>query len=162
MIYLFDTTTTSESGLVEVQQRFEDMGKKYLLVGNKADLLTSPPAPLPSGEGDSPQKKGQVLYISAAQNHGIDELKKQLVQLIAHNRQLQSDTVVTNLRHYEHLVKTYESLQTVLQGIDNRVTSDWLAFDLREALRHLGAITGKVDIDQDILGTIFGKFCIGK
>ena len=82
--------------------------------------------------------------------------------MVANNRSLQNDTVVTNLRHYEQLLKTSQSLEAVLKGIESGLTSDWLAMDIRQALRHLGSITGEIDVDHDILGTIFSKFCIGK
>lgn len=150
VIYLFDASTTSEADLEEVRIQYEEMGKKYLLVGNKADLLTSPS-----------HKQKEVLFISAAQNQGINELKTQLVKMVSTHRNLQAETVITNLRHYEHLVKTNESLEAVLRGVENQITSDWLAFDLRQALNHLGEITGTITTD-DLLANIFSKFCIGK
>ena len=150
IIYLFDASTTSEAHLEEVKKQYEEMGKKYLLVGNKTDLLTS------SNHTDS-----EVFFISAAQNQGINELKSQLVKMVSIHRNLQADTVITNLRHYEHLVKTNESLEAVLRGAENQITSDWLAFDLRQALNHLGEITGTITTD-DLLANIFSKFCIGK
>ena len=150
IIYLFDASTTSEAHLEEVKKQYEEMGKKYLLVGNKTDLLTS------SNHTDS-----EVFFISAAQNQGINELKSQLVKMVSIHRNLQADTVITNLRHYEHLVKTNESLEAVLRGVENQITSDWLAFDLRQALNHLGEITGTITTD-DLLANIFSKFCIGK
>lgn len=161
VVYLFDATTTPAAEIVEQGQQLEAMGKKYLLIGNKADLIRS------SEEGEVRSEEGvsvgnEVLYISAARNEGIDELKRRLVALVATQRNLQSDTVVTNLRHYEQLLKTNESLDGVLSGIEAGATSDWLAMDIRQALRHLGSITGAIDVDNDILGTIFSKFCIGK
>jgi len=75
--------------------------------------------------------------------------------------QVRSDTVVTNLRHYEHLVKTHQALNEVLQGLDDGITGDFLAQDIRLALFHLGEITGTIVAD-DLLANIFGKFCMGK
>ena len=71
------------------------------------------------------------------------------------------DTIVTNLRHHEQLVRTKEALQTVIAGIDNGVTNDFTAMDIRQALHHLGEITGQITTD-DLLENIFSKFCIGK
>ena len=71
------------------------------------------------------------------------------------------DTVVTNLRHFESLLKTRQALDDVLAGIANEVTNDFLALDIRGALHHLGEITGDITTD-DLLGNIFSKFCIGK
>jgi len=69
--------------------------------------------------------------------------------------------LVTNIRHVEALGKTQEALDKVLYGLDNPVTSDFLALDIRQALHHLGEITGQVSTD-DLLENIFSKFCIGK
>jgi tRNA modification GTPase len=68
---------------------------------------------------------------------------------------------VTNVRHYDSLTKTRESLLEVLGGLDQLVTNDFLAMDIRSALHYLGEITGEVTTD-DLLANIFSKFCIGK
>jgi len=69
--------------------------------------------------------------------------------------------VVTNVRHYEALSKANKSLLKVLEGLDNNITGDFLAMDIRQALHHLGEITGEITTD-DLLDNIFSKFCIGK
>ena len=71
------------------------------------------------------------------------------------------DVVVTNIRHFNALSKTNESLTAVLTGLGNDITGDFLAIDIRRALHHLGEITGEITTD-DLLGNIFSKFCIGK
>ena len=71
------------------------------------------------------------------------------------------NTVVTNARHYESLQNTLGALNDVLTGVDNGISGDFLAMDLRQALHHLGTITGEITTD-DLLGNIFSKFCIGK
>ena len=71
------------------------------------------------------------------------------------------DTVVTNLRHFQHLKQTNEALENVLEGLSQSITGDFLAQDIRFALHHLGEITGTITTD-DLLKNIFGKFCIGK
>ena len=77
-------------------------------------------------------------------------------------QQLNRDSVVvSNARHYEALTKADESLHDVLQGLNNNITGDFLALDIRRALNYLGEITGEISTD-DLLGNIFGKFCIGK
>lgn len=72
-----------------------------------------------------------------------------------------SRSIVTNLRHYEALVKTQESLEAALHALENQITGDFVAMDIRRALYHLGEITGEITTD-DLLGNIFSKFCIGK
>jgi tRNA modification GTPase len=71
------------------------------------------------------------------------------------------NTIVTNVRHYDSLTKTRESLLDILAGLDNEVTNDFVAMDIRRSLHYLGEITGEVTTD-DLLANIFSKFCIGK
>ena len=99
------------------------------------------------------------LNISAKNNIGIEELKTAIVAKARVKKQ--ADTMLTNLRHYEHLVKANEALSEVLQGLDIGITGDFLAQDIRLSLHHLGEITGSITSD-DLLANIFSKFCIGK
>ena len=71
------------------------------------------------------------------------------------------NTIVTNSRHLEALQKAHESLNEVLNGMEMNITSDFIAMDIRRALAFLGEITGEISTD-DLLGNIFGRFCIGK
>ncbi|RQO31093.1 tRNA uridine-5-carboxymethylaminomethyl(34) synthesis GTPase MnmE [Taibaiella sp. KBW10] len=101
------------------------------------------------------------LDISAKTGYHLAVLKTQLVQLIKGSHS-ESSVIITNTRHKEALVKAQEALQEVRHGLEINLSGDLLSFHLKDALLHLGSITGKIDIDRDILGTIFGKFCIGK
>ncbi len=74
--------------------------------------------------------------------------------------ELQS-VLVSNSRHYEALTRADEAIQAIRRGIANQISGDLLSIDLRSALHHLGSITGEVTSD-DVLGEIFGRFCIGK
>lgn len=99
------------------------------------------------------------LTLSAATGEGIDALREALVARARGQRT--GDTVVTNLRHYEHLTATDAALERALRGLDTGITQDWLAMDIRQSLHHLGEITGQITTD-DLLEVIFSKFCIGK
>jgi tRNA modification GTPase len=99
------------------------------------------------------------LKISAKNNIGIEALKTAIVAKAKVKKQ--ADTMLTNLRHYEHLVKANEALNEVLNGLDIGITGDFLAQDIRLSLHHLGEITGSISSD-DLLANIFSKFCIGK
>jgi tRNA modification GTPase len=68
---------------------------------------------------------------------------------------------VTNIRHYDSLLQTRNALMDVINGIDNQITNDFVAMDIRQSLHYLGEITGEITTD-DLLTNIFGKFCIGK
>ncbi|MEJ7779040.1 MAG: tRNA uridine-5-carboxymethylaminomethyl(34) synthesis GTPase MnmE [Daejeonella sp.] len=101
------------------------------------------------------------LYLSAKNKTGIEELKSQILQKVNLHAINTDDVLVSNIRHLEALQKTAASLNSVLENIDNPVTSDFLATDIKQALYYLGEITGQVTTD-DLLETIFSKFCIGK
>jgi tRNA modification GTPase len=125
--------------------------KHILLIQNKADLTTAPHL--------NPE---EVLQISALNGEGILELKNKLVQLTLGDFSIQDETIVSNARHHAALQLTAAALDRAQAGLDGQTTADFIAMDIREAMRQLGQITGQIDVDTDILGTIFSKFCIGK
>jgi tRNA modification GTPase len=102
-----------------------------------------------------------LIFISARNNEGIEELKSEILLKVNLHAINTDDVLVSNIRHLEALQKTEESLKRVLQNIDQPITSDFLASDIKQALYYLGEITGQVTTD-DLLETIFSKFCIGK
>ncbi|MFM6935802.1 MAG: tRNA uridine-5-carboxymethylaminomethyl(34) synthesis GTPase MnmE [Flavobacteriales bacterium] len=122
--------------------------KQVLLLTNKVDLDHS--------------RLSDSLHISALNGTGIDVLKNQLVQHVLGDFSIQEETIVSNARHYESLLKTDEALSKAQEGLLIGTTGDFIAMDIRTAMRHLGNITGQIDVDTDILGSIFSKFCIGK
>lgn len=73
----------------------------------------------------------------------------------------QAADIVTNARHFDALQKAHTSLTDVLQSMEDKITSDFVAMDIRQAIYHLGSITGEISTD-DLLGNIFANFCIGK
>lgn len=101
--------------------------------------------------------------LSVKKNINLDRLKQELVEQLRSAIGVDENSVIiTNLRHKEALQNALETLQNVETGMNIGLTGDLLAFHLRETLTHIGSITGQIDVDKDILGTIFGKFCIGK
>jgi len=123
--------------------------KKILVVANKIDQ-----------SDDSEQLSD--LQISAKEGLGIDALKKRLVAEVTGDFNLSDETIVSNARHHAALLSTARELQKALNGLETGVSADFVAMDIRSAMRYLGNITGQIDVDTDILGTIFSKFCIGK
>ena len=130
----------------ELEKQFPK--KKIELILNKVDAVKT-------GENDA-------ISISAINGEGIENLKKRLVDLVLGSFDLQNDIIVANARHHEALQKTALALEQALRGLEDGTTGDFVAMDIREAMRQLGNITGQIDIDTDILGAIFSKFCIGK
>ena len=72
-----------------------------------------------------------------------------------------NDTIITNSRHYDALLKALEEINKVQDGLNANLPSDLMAIDIRQALFHFGEITGQVTNDE-LLGNIFANFCIGK
>jgi tRNA modification GTPase len=101
-----------------------------------------------------------MILISAKNDIGIDQLKNELVSSSGIDQNT-NEIIVTNVRHYDALLKVYESLNAVQFAITESIPGDLLAIDIRHALHHLGEITGEVTT-EDLLGNIFSKFCIGK
>jgi tRNA modification GTPase len=130
---------------LELVEKYPD--KKVIAIANKIDLDSQVTA---------------EISISAKNGIGIDSLKQKLVDLVVGNYDIQNETIVSNARHYDSLQKTAEALEKVSMDLENGTTGDFIALDIRAAMRSLGNITGEIEIDRDILGTIFERFCIGK
>lgn len=104
---------------------------------------------------------GKGIHISAKTGAGINELKSWLVKIVKGDFNMASETIVSNARHHEALVNTSITLEKAKTGLEEGVTGDFVAMDIRQAMFHLGSITGDISTD-DLLGNIFSKFCIGK
>jgi len=102
-----------------------------------------------------------LICLSAKHKEGLSDLEKALLDVVGLDQVSTGGTLVTNLRHYQHLLQTQVTLESVLRGLQSGLTGDLIAQDLRYALHDLGEITGQISND-DLLKNIFGKFCIGK
>lgn len=133
----------------EIQAKHPD--KKLILVANKMDLTQK-----------SIENCGfTMVSISAKQGVGIDILKEELVKSVLSDFDIANETIVSNVRHYDALIKTKNDLEKAKFALETNVTGDFVALDLRQAMYHLGTITGQISED-DLLANIFAKFCIGK
>jgi tRNA modification GTPase len=101
------------------------------------------------------------IELSAKENVGVDELKNHLLSFVNTGALRNNETIVTNTRHYDSLLKALDEIQKVNYGLQTNISSDLMAIDIREALYHFGMITGEVTNDE-LLGNIFANFCIGK
>ena len=101
------------------------------------------------------------MSISAKEGVGITALKEKLVEIVIGDFSLSDETIVSNIRHYDALIKTATSLQKAKDNLATGITADFVAMDIRQAMFDLGTITGDISTD-DLLGNIFSKFCIGK
>lgn len=101
------------------------------------------------------------IKISAVENQNIQDLKNELSSYIEHLKSDEGNVVITNQRHYEALQKSLNSVKQVGEAVSSQITTELLAYELRNALEHLGDISGEFTNDE-VLGNIFSKFCIGK
>ena len=134
-------------------------GKKILVLFNKVDSITS--ETLNSLQSFMQEEITDRLFISASRQLGTFELEDKLIELANIPEIGEQDIIVTNLRHYEALQNALTAIQRVSKGLQNDTPTDFLAQDIRECMHYLGEITGQISTDE-ILGNIFGKFCIGK
>lgn len=153
IIYLFDPTQDDIQDMESQLQELKSLEIPFILVVNKSDLL--------SDDVRESLEAFSAVFISAKFKEGIEELKDALLEKVNLLNLEEDDVMVTNIRHVESLNLTQESLERAISALDDRITSDFLALDIRQALHHLGEITGEVSTD-DLLDNIFSKFCIGK
>jgi tRNA modification GTPase len=152
VVVLFDALETSLEESVVFLNRVNAVKRadaKVVVCWNKVDL-----------SGKRSGNENEELFIVAKSGESIAPLERWLIESVQEEVD-ESATIVTNARHFESLRKSAESLEQLMQGLDTGVPSDLLAVDVRGVLFHLGEITGKISAD-DILHSIFGKFCIGK
>ena len=155
VLYLFDVESMLPEELASIQQDLEQRSLKYILIGNKMDQMSQAAA------RQRFANVADIIFISARQHEGIDELKKRLVDTVITGHVRTEDTVITNLRHFEALQQVARSLEDIRAGLDGGLPGDLLALDIRRCLHYLGEVTGEIT-NEEQLGVIFRRFCIGK
>lgn len=163
ILYLFESLKFKVSGseyITEIEKVKNQYPLKPLIVViNKIDLLLDEEILDIQQQLETLNLKPET--ISAKNNIGIDELKNQLLSFVNTGALRNNETIVTNTRHYDSLLKALEEITKVKFGLETNLSSDLMALDIREALYHFGTITGQVTNDE-LLGNIFANFCIGK
>ncbi|MFC4633363.1 tRNA uridine-5-carboxymethylaminomethyl(34) synthesis GTPase MnmE [Dokdonia ponticola] len=166
VVYLFDASLSTQASLPEGEKyksiviEIEKIKNQFplkplLIVANKVDQLNK-------SEIASLQRAIPNLHLlSAKQKEGVDALKAKLLDFVNTGVLRNNETIVTNSRHYDALLKALEEIEKVHYGLDTDLSGDLMAIDIRQALYHFGEITGQVTNDE-LLGNIFANFCIGK
>ncbi|MFD2824608.1 tRNA uridine-5-carboxymethylaminomethyl(34) synthesis GTPase MnmE [Lacinutrix iliipiscaria] len=159
VVYLFDSLN-SISNLNQVQIEIEKIKNKYpqkplIIIANKIDKLDDIQLAKLNAEVSN------VHLLSAKTGFGVEQLTSSLLNLINTGALRNNETIVTNSRHYDALLKAFEEVNKVKHGLESGLSGDLLAIDIRQALYHFGEITGEITND-DLLGNIFANFCIGK
>ncbi|MFK7780966.1 tRNA uridine-5-carboxymethylaminomethyl(34) synthesis GTPase MnmE [Psychroserpens sp.] len=159
VIYLFDAHDFKEQSSV-LKVELEKIKNKYpqkplLVIANKIDkvddiLISKIQSAIP-----------EIKLLSAKTGFGVEHLTNSLLKLINTGSLRNNETIVTNSRHYDALLKAFEEVQKVKHGLETGLSGDLLAIDIKQALYHFGEITGEITND-DLLGNIFANFCIGK
>ena len=160
IIYLIDASTIYRASdannihkeIDKIKNRFPQ--KQVLIVANKIDKSDK-------NLINEVFHSEKLQLLSAKENLGIDELKEKLLTFVNTGVLHNNDTIVTNSRHYDALLKALEEITKVKYGLDTNLSGDLMAIDIRQALYHFGEITGEITND-DLLGNIFANFCIGK
>lgn len=154
-LWLVDPTQPLDPQLASIRTSSE--GKRFVIL-TKSDLGDDAVTDqiLAALPGDCP-----VISISAKTGLGIDELETELVRMATAEHDPANELIVTNARHYEALTAGATALERVIAGLQTGIPTDFVAQDVREALYHLGLVTGAVTT-ADLLTSIFSHFCIGK
>ena len=164
LLYLFDRNDISLKEIIKENNELFHDDLLIILIENKIDLIENYGSNQFYKNLNKEINKSSIsnfIGLSTFNDDHIEKLKKLLIknfkELINNN-----DIIISNTRHYNALIKALKSLDDVIKSLKNNVTGDLLSIDLKESIYQIGIISGKIDIDQDILSSIFSKFCIGK
>ena len=155
-----DSAESINKRINAVRKLISDPEKSLIILINKSDT------------GSDIQKAGlkknilledtdSLIFISAREKSGLENLRNLLSEITVRGKLSSDDVIITNIRHYESLMRVSESLGRVINGLENHIPEDLIAIDIRHAIHYLGEITGEITTDE-ILGNIFRNFCIGK
>lgn len=163
VVYLLDSSSQfsgKSNNLKQIQIEIEKIKNQFpqkplVIIGNKSDKLSE--NQIETLKAEIPE----ILLISAKENLNIEDLKNKLMSFVNTGALRNNETIITNTRHYDSLLKALEEIQKVQFGLQTNISSDLMAIDIRQALYYFGEITGQVTNDE-LLGNIFANFCIGK
>lgn len=157
-----DSAEKLKGMLDKLQQRIQGQDKQLFVLANKIDKASLGYKNISDEVISKYSSFENVIYLSALKNDGVDELVGKLSKIAQNKLSATEGTIITNARHHAALRKTAESLERVVEGMENNISGDFLAMDIRQGMHYLAEITGEIDIDRDVLGSIFSRFCIGK
>lgn len=166
VLLLVDVTDPNEKihvAVSDILSKMEMDHQQLIVVINKTDLISASELEERFSQNAFSELSGKnsVMPISAKYKTNIESLTDELLRTINLKAVDNDELIVTNARHHEALSKALEALLRVKEGLNNNISGDFLAQDIREVLHYLGSITGQISTDE-ILGNIFKHFCIGK
>ena len=148
IIQLIDSTENVDKQIKKLNKLSNNSIASKIIAINKIDIKNN-------------TSVDKAIYLSAKKNIGIDTLKEKLIELSSVNKLSNQTTIITNTRHLQELKNTRDEVNLIISALDNNISSEFVASNIREALNHLGSITGEITNDT-LLKNIFSKFCIGK
>ncbi len=157
-----DTKEHIEKNIKEIRNRIKDSDQELIILGNKIDQIEHFSEVIPEEIKDKVSESETRIFLSADKKINLDQLTDLLKQIAEEKLKGANNVLVSNARHYEALKNALDAMKRVSDGLEQNITGDFLAMDIRQGLFYLGEITGTIEIDRDILGSIFSKFCIGK
>ncbi len=159
ILYVFDASTTTQDEIndtiAEFRKSLDDNEKRLVLIANKIDMLEEMPHNFIS------LVELETIFVSAKRKENINLILDSLLTSVNLGVEEANQSIVASGRHYHALRETLHALKLVEQGVGSGISGDLLSSDLRQALHYLGTITGEITTDE-LLGNIFGRFCIGK
>jgi tRNA modification GTPase len=155
-----DTAESINKRAQSIREMIRESGKRFIILINKTDMA-SEDQQVELERTICLEEKDTLLFISAKEKSGLDNLRLQLSDITVKEKLSSDDVIITNIRHYEALLRVSESLGRVMSGLEDQIPEDLIAIDIRQAIHYLGEITGEITTDE-ILGNIFRNFCIGK
>ncbi len=159
ILYVFDASTTTQEEINETitdfREKFDDEKQRLILIANKIDMLEEIPHNFIN------LVELETIFVSAKRKENINLILESLLKSVSVGVEEANQSIVASSRHYHALKKTLAALDEVFQGVHTGISGDLLSSDLKAALHHLGTITGEITNDE-LLGNIFGRFCIGK
>ena len=158
ILYTIDITQTSlqdiESEMEFLKNEVQIANKKVIIIANKIDELNEIPCHF------SEWNEHNIIYISAKRKVNLNYISEALTEYVE-SREISDNTLLTNTRHYDVMLHILQSIESIEQGFAEQLTTDLIMIEVRNALHYLGQAIGEITTD-DILGNIFGRFCIGK
>ena len=162
LVYLADAATEDFSEDIEMIKSLQRDDLKLIICATKIDEVI--PVTYEKAENifrNEISQEFDFIKISAVENQNIQDLKNELSSYVEQLKSAENNVVITNQRHFEALGKSLDAVNKVKEAITFQISTELLAYELRNALEHLGEISGEVTNDE-VLGNIFSKFCIGK
>ena len=160
VIWVIDGSNYEIEKINDIKQYLLESGKIIITVINKIDIATQ--QQLDTIKLHLSDTLNNILLISAKKEQYIEELTNLLYENAGISEDINNDIIVNNVRHYEALQHSLESIERIIEGLNNNIPSDFIAQDARETIHYLSEITGGEITTPEVLSNIFSKFCIGK